>query len=44
MQNLNLSYDVASESELTPCIKIDKSLVGYRFSGNVGLDLGPTVC
>ena len=30
-----LSYDVASGSEKTPCIKIDKALVVYRFSGNV---------
>ena len=35
MQNFNLSYDVASESEITPCIKFDKSLVVYRFSGNI---------
>ena len=26
-----LSHDVASESEITPCIKIDKPLVVYRF-------------
>ena len=30
-----LSYDVASGSEIKPCIKIDKPLVVYRFSGNV---------
>ena len=30
-----LSHDVASGSEITPCIKIDKPLVIYRFSGNV---------
>ena len=30
----NLSYDLTSESEMTPCIKIDKPLVVYRFSGN----------
>ena len=30
-----LSYGVASGSEITPCIKIDKPLVVYRFSGNV---------
>ena len=30
-----LSYDVASGSEITPCIKIDKPLVVYRFSGNI---------
>ena len=28
-----LSYDVASESEITPCNKIDKPLVVYRFTG-----------
>ena len=33
--NLYLSYDMASENEITPCIKIDKPLVVYRFSGNV---------
>ena len=27
--------DVASGSEITPCNKIDKPLVVYRFSGNV---------
>ena len=30
-----LSYDVASGSEITPCNKICKPLVVYRFSGNV---------
>ena len=30
-----LSHDVASENDITPCIKIDKSLVVYRFTGNV---------
>ena len=30
-----LSYDVASESEITPCIKIDKPLVVYIFTVNV---------
>ena len=30
-----LSYDVASESEITPCNKIDKPLVVYRFMGNI---------
>ena len=30
-----LSYDVASGSEITPCNKICKTLVVYRFSGNV---------
>ena len=29
----SLSYDVASGSEITPCIKIDKPLVIYRFLG-----------
>ena len=28
-------YDVASESEITPCVKINKALVVYRFSGNI---------
>ena len=32
---LKLSYDVASGIEITPCNKIDKPLVVYRFSGNV---------
>ena len=30
-----LSNDVASRSEITPCNKIDKPLVVYRFSGHV---------
>ena len=30
-----ITYDVASESESTPCNKIDKPLVVYTFSGNV---------
>ena len=30
-----LSYDVRSGSEITPCIKINKPLVVYRFWGNV---------
>ena len=30
-----LSHDVASESDITPCIKINKPLVVYRFMGNV---------
>ena len=34
-QDLFLSYDVASGSEITPCNKICKPLVVYRFSGNV---------
>ena len=33
--NLSLSYDVASESEITPCNKIDKPLVVYQLTGNV---------
>ena len=32
---LLLSYDVASGSEITPCIKINKPLVVHRFSGRV---------
>ena len=32
---VELSYDVASGSEITPCNKIDKPLVVYRFTGNV---------
>ena len=31
----NLSYDVASWSEITPCNKICKPLVVYRLTGNV---------
>ena len=35
-QTINiLSYDIASGSEITPCNKIDKPLVVYRFSGNI---------
>ena len=30
-----LSYDVASGSEITPCNKIDKPIVVYRFTGHV---------
>ena len=30
-----LSHDVAPGSEITPCNKIDKPLVVYRFTGNV---------
>ena len=30
-----LSYDIASGSEITPCNKICKPLVVYRFTGNV---------
>ena len=32
---INLSYDVASGCEITPCNKICKPLVVYRFTGNV---------
>ena len=35
IMQLLLSYDVASGSEITPCNKIDKPLVVYRFTGNV---------
>ena len=36
MYKIILSYDVAaSGSEITPCNKICKPLVVYRFSGNV---------
>ena len=31
----NLSYDVASGSEIAPCNKICKPLVVYNFTGNV---------
>ena len=31
----HLSHDVAPRSEITPCNKIDKPLVVYRFTGNV---------
>ena len=34
-QYKQLSYDVASGSEITPCNKICKPLVVYRFTGNV---------
>ena len=34
-----LSYDVMSGSEITPCIKIDKPLVVYRFTGNVMMSI-----
>ena len=33
--NVQLSYDIASGSEIGPCIKIDKPLVVYRFSGKL---------
>ena len=32
---VKLSYDVASESEITSCNKIDKPLVVYKLSVNV---------
>ena len=35
LANIILSYGVASWSEITPCNKIDRPLVVYRFSGNV---------
>ena len=35
IMELILSYDVASGSEITPCDKICKPLVVYRFTGNV---------
>ena len=34
-----LSSDVASGSEITPCNKIDKPLVVYRFTGNVMMSI-----
>ena len=30
-----LSHDVASESDITPCIKIGKPLVVYKYKGNI---------
>ena len=35
IQYTKLLYDVAAGSEITPCNKIDKPLVLYRFTGNV---------
>ena len=35
LEKVPLSHDVVSESEITPCNKICKPLVVYRFSGNV---------
>ena len=35
VNKMSLSYDVASGSEITPCNKIDKPLVVYRFMGNL---------
>ena len=37
--NSVLSHDVASESDITPCNKIDKPLVVYRFTGNVMMSI-----
>ena len=31
----DLSHDVGSGSDITPCNKIDKPLVVYRFTGNL---------
>ena len=38
---LYLSYDVASESEITPCNKIDYPLVVYSVTGNVMTSITP---
>ena len=38
-----LSYDVLFESEITPCNKIDKPPVVYRFTGNVMMSI-TTLC
>ena len=35
IDNLLSSHDIAPGSEITPCFKIDKPLVVYRFLGNV---------
>ena len=35
IHKVHLSYDIASGSGITSCIKIDKPLVVYRFSGNI---------
>ena len=35
----SLSYDVMSGSEITPCNKIHKPLVVYRFLGNVMMSI-----
>ena len=32
---IHLLYDIASGNEITPCNRIDKPLVVYRFTGNV---------
>ena len=37
--NFALSHDIASENDIMPCNKIDKSLVVYRFSGNVMMSI-----
>ena len=39
MHNFFLSFDVASGSEITPCNKIDKPLVVYRFTENVMMSI-----
>ena len=37
MLDIKLSYDVAPGSEITPCNKIDKPLVVYRFTGKLNV-------
>ena len=39
-----LSYDIPSGSEITPCIKIDKPPVFYRFWGNYEMKTITTSC
>ena len=39
MVYLILSHDVASESDITQCNKIDKPQVVYRFSGNISMSI-----
>ena len=39
MTERQLSYDVASGSEITPCNKIDKPLVVYRCSGKAMMSI-----
>ena len=36
---ITLSYDLMSGSEITPCNKMDKPLVVYRFTGNVMMSI-----
>ena len=43
IKEFTLSYDVASGSEITPCDKIDKPLMVYRFTGNVMTSIA-TLC